>query len=581
MMRTHTRLIFTLLFSFIFFPNEVYATDWTQYSDLVCEMQDVSSKQILDLASQRAAEKKDIEAIVLCSVVASRFRDDMNEEERNLCTLAHLKAGDIYNAQSNYSAALSEYIEGVKISESCSKPIYAARLYNKIGNIYCIFLDYEKGISYYLKAYDFCRDYPDRDTEHYILVNLTGIYTFLKKNTEAKKYYRMAEKTKNPADPVDVFMSGYTLSLIQIYDNNVPPAIARLKQLVEYASEKKIEPKYLCFAYQEIYNAYNWINQPDSILKYLRLCDETARQHNIQHTFTETLKSLSAFYEKEGDIATANMYKTRYLEIKDSIYNMREFDIVENTLFTYEVNKTTREIADLRMREQEGIQTIRVQRVIMSTVGIVAVLTALFLFIVWRQKKKLNRSYTDLYTVNRDFIDTQEQLMARLRKDRETLKEKEREIAEMKEELGKARDTSTDTLKDAPKYQTSNLTDAQRQKLAEAIQNIMENTLEFCDCDFSLDTLAELVGSNRVYVSQVINDTFHKNFNNYINPYRIHLACARFTDTATYKNFTMKAIAESVGFKSYTSFVNVFRKVTGITPFLYQKMASQGIKSSD
>ena len=124
------------------------------------------------------------------------------------------------------------------------------------------------------------------------------------------------------------------------------------------------------------------------------------------------------------------MYKTRYLEIKDSIYNMREFDIVENTLFTYEVNKTTREIADLRMREQEGIQTIRVQRVIMSTVGIVAVLTALFLFIVWRQKKKLNRSYTDLYTVNRDFIDTQEQLMARLRKDRETLKEKEREIAE-------------------------------------------------------------------------------------------------------------------------------------------------------
>ena len=142
MMRTHTRLIFTLLFSFIFFPNEVYATDWTQYSDLVCEMQDVSSKQILDLASQRAAEKKDIEAIVLCSVVASRFRDDMNAEERNLCTLAHLKAGDIYNAQSNYSAALSEYIEGVKISESCSKPIYAARLYNKIGNIYCIFLDY-------------------------------------------------------------------------------------------------------------------------------------------------------------------------------------------------------------------------------------------------------------------------------------------------------------------------------------------------------------------------------------------------------------------------------------------------------
>lgn len=31
----------------------------------------------------------------------------------------------------------------------------------------------------------------------------------------------------------------------------------------------------------------------------------------------------------------------------------------------------------------------------------------------------------------------------------------------------------------------------------------------------------------------------------------------------------MKAVAESVGFKSYSSFVSVFRKVTGITPSLY------------
>lgn len=115
--------------------------------------------------------------------------------------------------------------------------------------------------------------------------------------------------------------------------------------------------------------------------------------------------------------------------------------------------------------------------------------------------------------------------------------------------------------------------------MADAIQNVMENTTEFCDCNFSLDTLAKLVGSNTTYVSQVINDTYHKSFSNYVNPYRIHLACARLVDREGYGNLTMKAVGESVGFKSYTSFVNTFRKITGMTPALYLKMAGRESRS--
>ena len=83
------------------------------------------------------------------------------------------------------------------------------------------------------------------------------------------------------------------------------------------------------------------------------------------------------------------------------------------------------------------------------------------------------------------------------------------------------------------KYQTSNLTDGQMQTIADAIGNVMENTTEFCDCNFSLSRLADLVGSNRSYVSQVINDSFQKTFNDYVTPYRIHLACKRLTDRST------------------------------------------------
>lgn len=103
----------------------------------------------------------------------------------------------------------------------------------------------------------------------------------------------------------------------------------------------------------------------------------------------------------------------------------------------------------------------------------------------------------------------------------------------------------------------------------------MKNADEFTSPDFSLDRMAELVGSNSSYISQVINDTFKKNFSNYINEYRIRLACLRLSDTANWGNYTLKGIGESVGFRSYTTFVTVFRKITGLTPRLYQEKASK------
>ena len=93
--------------------------------------------------------------------------------------------------------------------------------------------------------------------------------------------------------------------------------------------------------------------------------------------------------------------------------------------------------------------------------------------------------------------------------------------------------------------------------------------------DFSLDKLSNLVNSNSKYVSQVINETYHKNFNSFVNEYRIREARRRLTDIEQYGNYTIQTISESVGYKSSTTFINVFRKITGITPSMYQRMVRE------
>lgn len=549
------------------------AADNTRYLWLARKVDGMSSEKVMEMAGKYADKGKQGEALVLYAVVYGRFSDSMDDEGKNICSQARLNAGKLYYGRGDYVEALDEFVNGVKLSEQCAKPRYAAQMYNHIGNVYCMFLDWEKGLDYYKKAYNFARKYSDKKVCHDILVNMTGMYTFLGDRSNAMKYYELSEQTKDATDPEDIYMSGYTLSLIQIQGGDAHAGISRLKMLVGYAVEKRLEPKYQCFAYQEIYGAYDGLHMPDSVLKYMVLCDVTARRYNLQHTFAATLKRLSDFYENKGDVVMSNKYKSRYLDIMDSIYDMRRFDAVGNSLFTYEVGKTTREISGLKVREEQRLQTIRLQRTVMAAVTLAAVVTAVLLVIVWRQKRRLRRSYADLYSVNRNFVDSQERLTARLRSANEALQERDNVISCLKDELGRAANACAEPASGTPKYLSSNLGERQRLELAGRIQDVMENTTAFCDCDFSLDTLAELVGSNKKYVSQVINDTFGKSFNNYINPYRIHLAQRRFADTGHYGNLTMKAIAESVGFKSYSSFISVFRKVTGITPSLYRDMA--------
>ena len=94
----------------------------------------------------------------------------------------------------------------------------------------------------------------------------------------------------------------------------------------------------------------------------------------------------------------------------------------------------------------------------------------------------------------------------------------------------------------------------------------MENSREVFSQDFSLDKLTALVGSRSKYVSQIINETYEKNFSAFLAERRIREACQILSDESLMKNYTIEAIAANLGFKSRTNFISVFKRVTGLTP---------------
>ena len=101
------------------------------------------------------------------------------------------------------------------------------------------------------------------------------------------------------------------------------------------------------------------------------------------------------------------------------------------------------------------------------------------------------------------------------------------------------------------------------------LERIMREEHAYRSNDISLDKLASMLGTNRTYISRVINRYADKSFWGYVNMYRIAEATEILSDLD--KDVQIKNIYESLGYNSAASFFRVFREETGISPSKYRE----------
>ncbi len=92
----------------------------------------------------------------------------------------------------------------------------------------------------------------------------------------------------------------------------------------------------------------------------------------------------------------------------------------------------------------------------------------------------------------------------------------------------------------------------------------------YLESDISLDSLSQLVEKNTQKTSEVINQYAKRNFNDFINYYRIQDAKRLLLD-ANKQQYTISSIAFDIGFSSLSSFNVAFKKFEGTTPSSYKK----------
>lgn len=127
-----------------------------------------------------------------------------------------------------------------------------------------------------------------------------------------------------------------------------------------------------------------------------------------------------------------------------------------------------------------------------------------------------------------------------------------RALAKMSDEIEENEDSSVE--------ESSEVSNA---AYREALEAWMQNEKPYCNPEFRLLDLRQVLPLNRTYLSQLINTEYGCNFYQFVTNYRIEEAKRLMKE---HPEMQLQEIAERSGFSSPTVFSRIFARETGMTP---------------
>jgi AraC-like DNA-binding protein len=115
----------------------------------------------------------------------------------------------------------------------------------------------------------------------------------------------------------------------------------------------------------------------------------------------------------------------------------------------------------------------------------------------------------------------------------------------------------------APK--TEKLGEADLQAWKDRIERLMLEEKPYLEPELTLSDLAQRLGSNASLLSAAINGAFGKNFNDFVNAYRVE-AVKKLLQDPSAQHLSLLGIGLECGFNSKSTFNRAFKKATGQAP---------------
>lgn len=461
--------------------------------------------------------------------------------------------GDTCFRTYRYSDALGYFTQGMEVAKKENNNRMYISCLGSIGNVYLEIGDYERSIYYYTKAYRELADSTKNRSQimFVICVNLISSYVELGQPGNAKVFYRKMMELPAKDATLKNYFSLAAQGLIAKSEKNYSVARYFFKQAASYAKDKGIDKKYLTDQMMNIGDMEVKLNHTsEAIEEYNQCLNITLTTDNLRQT-TLIYEKLRNLYLQMGQKDLSNKYNQKYLVMKDSVLNQEQLYASSYKLFDYENKLNDLTIGTLTTHNRNLMAVIMM-------VGFVLLVVIVSYVLLRRSNHRLLTAQKILVRKNEELISLNDKLNYNLQ-----------QYVNKMDAKGTITFDDTDSKK---KNDDILLSDEQKERLLSKIMTVLGDIEIISDSEFNLSKLTQLVNSNPKYVSWVINNEYGENFKSTLNKFRIREACRRLTDQEGYGNLTIQAIYKDLGFNNATSFINAFKKETGMTPSTYMKL---------
>lgn len=280
----------------------------------------------------------------------------------------------------------------------------------------------------------------------------------------------------------------------------------------------------------------------------LKKIERIAQETGLESDLIDAYHSMVDVYNAMGNHQQASTFEYKYLKARDEFIKKSNAEKLEKARFLDEMRRVNDQVAVIDQKRERAHQ-------LSLMMSVIAAIILLALVLLVRSYLKQRNYIRHLYEKNVQLLATSEVIP--------------QSTVVGSVEPNELHDES------APKYQGTTLDQESKERLFARIKQVMDDIHIICQPDFSLQSLADLVSSNYKYVSQVVNEYYGKSFKQVLNEQRVREACRQLNDTERYGHLTIEAIAANLGFNSRSNFTVTFKRITGISPSKFLKMAKE------
>lgn len=527
----------------------------------------LNNEQMMEKGSQFAKAEQMDSALACYSLLASQLSREHDQASEAMRAKAIFAMSKIYLFHYyNYQKGADCLMMALQPAKAANDSVLLSGIYHNLGHLF-LQQEYEAaGVvselpiasKYYKKAYHYAAN--SGSSKRSMLTNLIaiGIWTNFAAdfNAEMREYCDRHQQL----DELTQFCQASWCMQRHDYDK----ALKHLDESIAMTTDERGKGMVLMIKCKLL----DKIGRDAESMAVLDQYEKLVRENGFLEGIPDIYDQKYLFYSKRGNLALAKDNRLKYFESVDSLNRITQLTYLEKIPFIYDLQKATEEI------HVQEIQHHRLMQILWIVIA-AAIIFMVLALMIYRRNKEIQENYRILYEQNL-------QHLAIIEEERKKMPVVDQPLPASDEEPELTEDEQIDAEKAASSGDTAN-DDSNNPVLNEVYQRIcavMEKSPEVYSENFTFARLHELVGSNTKYLSRAISTHAQCDFKTLLSQYRIREACRRMNDVEHYRNFTIDAIAKSVGITSRTSFIKNFKSQTGITPSAYLKLARQKTSES-